>query len=162
VHDTKSLSKDKSVQKSPKGAAEQAQQVHDTKSLSKDKSMQKSPKGAAGQAQQVHDTKSLSKGKSVQKSPKGAARQSQHTNPPSHSTKGNRPHYTNNKQIVIDYIHTARGHQPYRTNKYNRIFSSLFIASRGRASFSLTTARQERGHQTYYIGSAFGIMSASR
>jgi hypothetical protein len=126
VHDTKSLSKDKSVQKSPKGAAGQAQQVHDTKSLSKDKSVQKSLKGAAGQAQQVHDTKSLSKDKSVQKSPKGAAGQSQHRNSPSHSTKGNRPHYTNNKQIVTGYIHTARGHQPYRTNKYNRIFSSLY------------------------------------
>jgi hypothetical protein len=162
VHDTKSFLKDNSTQKSPKGAAGQAQQVHDAKSLLKDNSAQKSPKGAAGQAQQVHNTKSLSKDKSVQKSPKGVAGQSQHTTSPSHSTKGNRLHYANNKHIVTCYIHTARGHQPYRTNKYKRILPSLFIVSRGREAFSLTTARQERGHQTYYIGSAFGIMPASR
>jgi hypothetical protein len=47
------------MQKSPKGAAEQAQQVRNTKSLLKDKSVQKSPMGAAGQAQQVRNTKSL-------------------------------------------------------------------------------------------------------
>jgi hypothetical protein len=51
----------KSVQKSPKGAAGQAQQVHNTKSFSKDKPVQKSPKGASRQAQQVHDTKSFTK-----------------------------------------------------------------------------------------------------
>jgi hypothetical protein len=100
-----------SAQKSPKGAAGQAQQVHDMKSLLKDNSMQKSPKGAARQAQQVHDTKSLLKDNSVQKSPKGAAGQSQRTNYPSHSTtshwqaKGNRPYYTINSQIT----YTQRG-----------------------------------------------------
>jgi hypothetical protein len=49
------------VQKLPKGAAGQAQQVHDTKSLLKDKSAQKPPNGAAGYTQQVHDTKSFLK-----------------------------------------------------------------------------------------------------
>jgi hypothetical protein len=136
VHDTKSLLKDNSAQKSPKGAAEQAQQMHDTKSLLKDNSAQKSPNGAARQAQQVHDTKSFPKDKSMQKSPKGAAGQSQHTNSASHSTKGNRPHYTNNKQIVTDYIHTARGHQPYRTKKYNRIFSCLYYEPREGSVFT--------------------------
>jgi hypothetical protein len=38
----------------------------------------------------------------------------------------------------------------------------LFIASRGRATFSLTTAIQERGQHKRYIGSAFGIRPASR
>jgi hypothetical protein len=79
------------VQKSPKGAAGQAQQVRNMKSLLKDKTVQKSPKGAAGQAQQVRDTQSLLKDNSVQKSSKGAAEQSQIT---------------------------VKGHQPHRTNKY--------------------------------------------
>jgi hypothetical protein len=77
VRNTKSLLKDKSAHKLPKGAAGQAQQVRNTKSLLKDKSTQKPPKGAAGQAQQVRNTKSLLKGKSAQKLPKGAAGQAQ-------------------------------------------------------------------------------------
>jgi hypothetical protein len=109
--------------------------------LLKDKSVQKSPKGAAGQAQQVHDTKSFPQGKSVQKSPKGAARQLQH-----HT--GKRRATCHITIQVTHYIHTAKGHQTHRTNKYNCVLPSLFIASRGRAAFSLATARQMRASHT--------------
>jgi hypothetical protein len=136
VRNTKSLLKDKSAQKSPKGAAGQEQQVRNTKSLLKDKSTQKSPKGAAGQAQQVHNKKSLLKDKSTQKSPKGAAG---HTLRVRHmkslrqliqkrSTycreKAKSPsHFTTNNVIV--YIHIAEGHQPHCTNKYLPHFAAL-------------------------------------
>jgi hypothetical protein len=67
------LACDKSVQKSPKGAAGLAQQVRKNRSLPRRLYVQKSPKGAAGLAQQVRKNRSLPRRLSVQKSPKGAA-----------------------------------------------------------------------------------------
>jgi hypothetical protein len=64
---------------------------------------------------------------------------------------------------IIVYIHTVKGRRPHCTNNANHILlSSLSIASRGRAAFSLTTATRERGQPTCYIGSAFRIRSASQ
>jgi hypothetical protein len=91
VHDTKSFTKRHSTQKSPKGAAGQAQQVHDIKSFTKRYSVQKSPKGAAGQAQQVHNTKSFTKRHSAQKSPKGVAGQTQQVHDTKSFTKRQTP-----------------------------------------------------------------------
>jgi hypothetical protein len=51
---------------------------------------------------------------------------------------------------VTDYIHTAKGHQTHRTNKYNRALPSLFIVSQVRVAFSLTTARQVRASHTLH------------
>jgi hypothetical protein len=62
-----------SAQKSPKGAAELAQQVRKIEVFSKRLSVQKSPKGAAGLAQQVRNIEVFSKRLFMQKSPKGAA-----------------------------------------------------------------------------------------
>jgi hypothetical protein len=42
------------------------------------------------------------------------------------------------------------------------LLPSLFIASQGRVVFSLSTATQERGQYTRYIGSAFGIRPTSQ
>jgi hypothetical protein len=138
VRDTKSFTKRHSVQKSPKGAAGQAQQVCDTKSFTKRHSVQKSPKGAAGQAQQVRDTKYFTKRHSIQKSPTGAAGQAQQVcdtksfpqdNPVQKSPNGaagHLQHHTAKRMAtchitiqVTDYIHTAKGHQTHRTKTYN-------------------------------------------
>jgi hypothetical protein len=67
------------------------------------------------------------------------------------------------RDVIIVYIHTAKGRRPHCTNNTNRILlPSLSIASRGRAAFLLTTATRERVQQTCYIGSVFGIRPASR
>jgi hypothetical protein len=55
----------------------------------------------------------------------------------------------------------ATGHFA-QINTHRILLPSLFIASRERAAFSLTTAIQERGKHRRYIGSAFGIRPTSR
>jgi hypothetical protein len=110
VRNTKSLLKDKSAQKSPKGPAGQAQQVRNAKSLLKDKSAPKPPKGAAGHTLRVRRTKSLRQ--VIQAKAHTLLRQAKS---PSHFT-------TNN---VIVYIHTAEGHRPHCTNKYLPHFATI-------------------------------------
>jgi hypothetical protein len=104
------------VQKSPKGAAGQAQQVHNTKSLLKDKSLQKSPKGAAGEAQQMCDVKSPSHFTTNKSCHKVTYTQQRATG---HATQ------TTNKIVIVD-IHKAKGHRPHCTNKNNFVCLPLY------------------------------------
>jgi hypothetical protein len=65
--------------------------------------------------------------------------------------------------VIIVYIHTTNARRPHCINNTNHVLlPSLSIASQGRAAFSLAIATRERGQQTCYIGSAFGIRPASR
>jgi hypothetical protein len=146
VRNTKSLLKDKSVQKSPKGAAGQAQQVCDTKSLLKEKSMQKSPKGAAGQAQQVRDTKSLLKDKSVQKSHKGAAGQAQQVRDTKSLLKDNVQ--KSPKGAARQSQITAKGHQPHHTNRYQHCTGKRRVT--GHITLQVTNyIHTMKGHQPH-------------
>jgi hypothetical protein len=85
--------------------------VHDTKSLLKDKSVQKSPKGTAGEAQQMHDAKSSSHSttnKSCHKVTYTQQRATGHVTQTTnkvvivyiHKAKGNRPQCTNKNNFV--------------------------------------------------------------
>jgi hypothetical protein len=64
---------------------------------------------------------------------------------------------------IAGYIHKVQGPAATSHNNTNHILlPTLSIAKRGRATFSLTIATRERGQQKCYIGSAFGIRSASQ
>jgi hypothetical protein len=106
------------MQKSPKGAAELAQQVRNIEVFLKRLSVQKSPKGATGLAQQVRNIEVFLKRLSVQKLPKGAAGLAQQMHKievflkrssaqvlygHGRISEGTQPHHTNHS-----YIHAAR------------------------------------------------------
>jgi hypothetical protein len=64
---------------------------------------------------------------------------------------------------ISHYIHKEKGPSATLHNNTNHILlPSLSIANRGRVAFSLTIATRERGQQTCYIDSAFGIRPTSR